>query len=322
MVSLRQKLIYKKLIILSILALLGVFVFAFYGINSNNFDFFMPMRITKILAILIVSYCISYTAVIFQTITNNKILTPSIMGLDSLYLFIQTFVVFFYGAKKITMLSDIKGFITTVFLMVIASIFLYILLFKGRNKNIYFLILAGMVLGAFFKGLASFMQILLDPNEFLVLQGSMFASFNNINFSLLGICIAISLICFFVMLFDFKKFDILNLGEEAAINLGIDYKFLVFKSLIIISVLISISTVLVGPVTFLGILVVSISRELLKTYRHSYMSLGAFLISVISLIYALFVVEKLLNFATTVSVIINFIGGIYFIYIVLKEAKR
>ncbi|MSN97077.1 iron chelate uptake ABC transporter family permease subunit [Campylobacter sp. FMV-PI01] len=313
---------YKKLIILSILALLGVFVFAFYGINSNNFDFFMPMRITKILAILIVSYCISYTAVIFQTITNNKILTPSIMGLDSLYLFIQTFVVFFYGAKKITMLSDIKGFITTVFLMVIASIFLYILLFKGRNKNIYFLILAGMVLGAFFKGLASFMQILLDPNEFLVLQGSMFASFNNINFSLLGICIAISLICFFVMLFDFKKFDILNLGEEAAINLGIDYKFLVFKSLIIISVLISISTVLVGPVTFLGILVVSISRELLKTYRHSYMSLGAFLISVISLIYALFVVEKLLNFATTVSVIINFIGGIYFIYIVLKEAKR
>lgn len=318
----KEKIVTNKIKLLSILSILGLLIYLFWGINSTNYGYFLPKRGLKIVTILLVSFSIGCSSVIFQTITNNKILTPSVMGLDSLYLFLQTIVIFFLGASAIVMMDEIPHFLVTVVIMIGFSFVLYYLLFEGDNRGIYFLVLVGLVLGSFFNSLASFMQILLDPNEFLILQGSMFASFNNINENLLFICFILILICMFFIIKDTSKFDIVSLGQDQCINLGIGYKKLVRKSLIIIAILVSTSTVLVGPITFLGILLVSLSREYLKTYKHSYMLFGAFLIGNISLFFGLFIVERVLNFKTTISVVIDFVGGIYFIYLILKEAKN
>lgn len=319
---LRQKKLDKKILFLIFLSIFGLFIYTFWGVNANNYGFFLPRRAIKVVSVLLVSFCIGYSSVIFQTITNNKILTPSIMGLDSLYLFLQTFVIFVFGSSAIVMISEISHFLVTVAIMIAFSYVLYYILFEGENKDVHFLVLVGMVMGALFNSLASFMQVLLDPNEFLVLQGSMFASFNNINEKLVLICFFIIAFCAIIQIKDAKRLDVLSLGKAHATNLGIDYKKLVKKSLIIVSILVATSTVLVGPITFLGILLVSLSREFLQTYKNTYMQLGAFLIGCVGLFFGLFVVERLLNFSTTISVILNFVGGIYFIYLILKEAKN
>lgn len=311
-----------KLLLLFFMFMIGALFFMFWGITYENYEFFLPRRFAKVLAIMVVAYSVGYSAVVFQTITNNKILTPSIMGLDSLYLFIQTFVVFFFGSSTLIMMSQINEFMISVSLMILASLLLYKLIFKGTSKNIYFLVLSGMILGTMFDGMATFMQVLLDPNEFLVLQGKMFASFNSVNTDLLYICLLISLIVIVFSIKDFNKLDVLALGENEAINLGIEYKSLVKKMLIYIAVLTSLATVLVGPITFLGILLVSISREMLNTYKHLYMTIAATLIGSIALLYALIVVQRVFNNETTVSILINFVGGLYFIYLILKESKN
>lgn len=309
----------KKIIFLSVITVVGMILFVGMGLNANNFEFNISRRIPKILAILIVSYSIGYSSIIFQTITNNKILTPGVMGLDSLYIFIQTVVVFFFGSKQLEVMSDTTQFLISAFIMICSSLLIYVFLFNGEMRNIYYLILIGIVFGGLFNGLSNFMQVLLDPDEFLILQGKMFASFNNINVKLLGICLIVLIICIAISIKDLKKLDVLSLGEYHAINLGINYKLLVRKQFVIISLLVSISTVLVGPVIFLGLLIASLSREIFKSYKHSILILGAFVICSLALIYSLFIVERLLNFGTTMNVIINFIGGIYFIYIMLKE---
>ena len=273
------------------------------------------------MAIIVVSYSIGYSSIVFQTITNNKILTPGVMGLDSLYMFIQTVVVFFFGSRQLSIMSDLKQFFISTGIMILSSLILYVLLFKGESRNIYFLILIGMILGGLFNGLSNFMQVMLDPNEFLILQGRMFASFNNVNINLLNICLILSFMCIIITINDLKKLDVVSLGEYHAINLGVNYKKIVRKSFIIISILVSISTVLVGPVIFLGILIANLSREILKGYKHNFMIIGSFLIGSIALSYSLFIVERIFNFGTTTSVIINLIGGIYFIYIMIKESK-
>lgn len=318
----RKKTVDKKIILLSLLSIIGMLIYLFWGITADNYGYFLPKRAIKVLTILIVSFAIGYSSVIFQTITNNKILTPSVMGLDSLYLFLQTVVIFFFGATSIVMMDDITHFLITIAIMISFSFVLYYLLFGGEHRGVYFLVLVGLVLGAFFNSLSSFMQMLLDPNEFLILQGSMFASFNNINVKLVWICLFFIIFCTFFIMKDTAKFDILSLGRDQCINLGINYNSLVKKSLIIIAVLVSTSTVLVGPIMFLGILLVSLSREYLKTYKHSYMLFGAFLIGNISLFFGQFIVERIFNFSTTISVIIDFVGGMYFIYLILKEAKN
>lgn len=311
----------KKLAILAALIFIGSLVFLFYGVNESNAGYFLSLRSKKLLSIALVSYCIGYSSVVFQTISNNKILTPSVMGLDSLYMFVQTVIVFFFQKKSISPISGEQNFLLSIIFMLGFSTLLYKLLFQGEKRNIYFLLLAGTILGTLFSGLSSFMQVLLDPNEFLILQGKMFASFSNVNESLLGVSVIICLICLAFSYKDHKKLDAISLGVDQAINLGVDYKILVKKNLIIVAVLVSVSTALVGPVTFLGILVASLARSLTGTYKHNYLLLAATLIGMFFLVYGLFIVEKVFALETTLSVIINFFGGIYFIYSIIKEGR-
>lgn len=312
----------KAVIIITVLTAILMAVFITMGLTQRNMDYFLPKRLIKIWTVLLVSYCVGYSAVTFQTITNNKILTPSVMGLDSLYLFIQTFVVFFFGSGGLNMMTGYTQFFISVGAMVGMSFLLFLFLFQGEGKNIYFLVLAGMILGNLFGGMSTFMQVLLDPNEFLILQGRMFASFNNINTDLLGVSTVIVAVVIVITYKDLKYLDVISLGQDHAINLGVPYKRVVMKTLMVISVLISISTVLVGPITFLGILVVSLSREMQKTFQHTKLVTGAVILGAFALIFSILLVERIFAFETTSSVIINFVGGIYFIYIMIKESKR
>lgn len=311
----------KKNIILAVLAIIGVLLFVCWGLTSRNFNYNFPNRMKKVMAIIVVSYSIGFSTIIFQTITNNRILTPSIMGLDSLYVFIQTFVIFFFGSRELVMMSDINDFIISVLLMVAMSSILFVFLFDGNKKNIFILMLNGIVIGTLFQGLANFMQVLLDPNEFLILQGKIFASFNGVNNNLLNICILICIFCFLITIKDIKRLDILSMGEDHAINLGINYRYFVRKMFFVVSLLVSVSTVLVGPLIFLGLLIVNLAKEFISSYRHNVLILATFLIGVIAIAYSLFIVERILNYSTTISVIINFLGGLYFIYLILKEKK-
>lgn len=317
--KLNNKTVILILIIVNILLICG---FLFIGITSKNFHFYFPRRLNKILAIILVSYSVGYSSLTFQTVTNNHILTPSVMGLDSLYMFIQTIIVFFFGQRSITMMTGNSNFMLSLVIMVVASTLLFLILFRGEKSNVHFLVLTGMVMGSFFGGLSTFMQVILDPNEFDLVAGKMFASFNNINTKLLGICIVITIITLIVTLRDLPYLDVLSLGVENAINLGVDYKKLVLKTLIVTGILVAISTVLVGPITFLGILIVSLGRRMVNTYKHSILTAVIVLLGCLFLSGGLFISERIFKFETTISVIINFVGGIYFIYLMLKESKQ
>ncbi|WP_346847513.1 iron chelate uptake ABC transporter family permease subunit [uncultured Clostridium sp.] len=312
----------KKLYILGIVALFVIGLFLFEGLNGRNWDYNLSKRIPKVIAIAVTGGSIAFSSMIFQTVTNNRILTPSILGLDSLYMFVQTISVFLFGASSIFMINRNVNFMVSVTIMLVGTLVLYKILFKkDGNSNIFFLLLVGTVLGTLFKSMTSFMQVIIDPNEFETLQSKMFASFANVNTDILLISVIALLIIFVLFYDDVKKLDVMLLGRDQAINLGIDFDRFSKKILIVVAVLVSISTALVGQITFLGLLVVNLSYQFLNTYKHSYQITGSILISIIALIAGQFIVERILNFGSTVSIIINFIGGIYFIYLLMKEGK-
>ena len=110
----------------------------------------------------------------------------------------------------------------------------------------------------------------------------------------------------------------MGLGRDQAINLGIEYDGIVKRLLVVVVILTAVSTALAGPITFLGLLVVNIARYFIKSYKHSHLSIAIWLISIVSLIGAQLLVERVLNFGVSSGIIINFIGGIYFIYLLMK----
>lgn len=288
---------------------------------TGNWEYILERRTYKVAAIILTGVSIALATVVFQTITQNRILTPSILGLDSLYMLINTFIIFVFGSTTLTSTDKNIQFIVIVAIMILFSGLLYKLLFKRNEQNIYFLLLIGFIIGTFFDSFSSFMQVLIDPNEFQIVQDRMFASFNNINTDVLLLATVLIILTLLLFLRFFKYLDVLALGRDHAINLGVDFDYVVKRLLVIVAVLISISTALVGPITFLGLLVSNLAYEFLKTYRHFYLLLGASLISVVALVGGQLVVERIFTFSTTLSVIINFIGGVYFIYLLLKENR-
>ena len=306
----------KKLILLFFLALICILSYIFTFASSLN-EYVLTQRSISVLAVLLVGVCIAVSSVIFQSITNNKILTPSIIGLDSLYLFIQTFLIFVLGSMHLSVYNNKLNFLLCLSFMAIFSIFFYKLLFRG-SRSLYLVLLLGFIFGTFFSSLSLFFEALIDPDEFMVVQGRMFASFNNIHFDLLALAYLLSFVVLLYVFFNFKYLDVLALGKDLSINLGLDYDVLVRRFIIVVAILTSISTALVGPISFLGLLVANISYEFFKTYRHSVLLLASSLISVITLLGGIYIVSRFFAFNTTISVIINFIGGIYFIRLVLK----
>lgn len=296
-----------------------VLVYLFQGLVSGLEFYFLSLRFTKLLAIVLASIAVGYSSTSFQTLTNNHILTPSVMGLDSLYLLLQTVVIFLFGSHSLIMISKTSDFLISIGLMVGFSLVLFKLFLKGQTKNIYLMVLAGMVLGQLFGGLSTFLQVMMDPNEFDTLQTRMFASFSNINTSLLLIGTLITIVVLIVSLRDIHNLDVLSLGRDTAINLGVDYQPVVLRSFVTISILVAVSTALVGPLSFLGIIVTSLSRNLAQTYRHSVRILYSVLIGIFFLVGATLLIERVLNNSTTIGVIINFVGGLYFLYLLIKE---
>lgn len=309
------------LAILAVLAVVSVVIFLFINLNMNTLEYALPRRAKKVLAMVITGGAIAFSSMLFQTVSNNRILTPSVIGLDSLYMFVQTIVVFVFGSQHFAMMNTNVNFLISVSAMVIFSLFLYKFLFKREGSNIYFLLLIGLIFGTFFQSLSSFMQVLIDPNEFQIVQGKMFASVNNVKTELLTVSIIGVVLVIAYIYKELKLLDVLSLGREEAINLGVDYDKVVKKLLIAIAILVSISTALVGPITFLGLLVVNVAREFLYTYKHKYLIIGSILISIIALVGGQLIVERVFEFNATLSVIVNFVGGVYFIYLLLKESK-
>ncbi|KAB8131759.1 iron chelate uptake ABC transporter family permease subunit [Gracilibacillus oryzae] len=309
-----------KLLLLFVLVIISVLLYGFYDIKGG-FDYAFPRRMIKVAAMVITGIAISYSTVVFQTVTHNRILTPSVMGLGSMYEVVQTVIYFFAGSMSIWIVNKYLNFGAAITAMVVFALLLYRFLFRADKHPIYLLLLIGMIIGTLLGSLVTFLQVLIDPVEYLGLQSLLFASFTKVKAELLYIAFGILLIAFIYGYFIMKKLDVMSLGRENAINLGINYDRMVMNILILSSVLIATSTALVGPITFFGLIVANLSYQFFVTYKHSVIILGASLFSIVALVGGQFLVEHVLELRTTISVIINFVGGIYFIYLLLNESR-
>nr|WP_286899745.1 iron chelate uptake ABC transporter family permease subunit [Achromobacter sp. UBA2119] len=302
-------------------ALLCIVAFMTLGANGQ-WSFVIPFRGGKLLAMLLVAYAVAVSSVLFQTITHNRILTPAIMGFDALYLLIQAVVVFGFGQAAATANHPVAAFLLEVCAMTAFACLLFRWLFSDAVRSLHLMMLVGIIFGLLFRSLSSFVVRLIDPNEFLVLQDRMFASFNSVRVELLPIAFgAVWAASLFVWRMR-RRYDVLALGRDMALNLGVNYRRTLMVTLAAIAVLVSVSTALVGPVTFFGLLVSNLAYQAMGSDRHRYTVPAATLLSVIFLVGGQTLLERVLGLNTTVSVVIEFVGGVMFLVLILRRGRR
>ncbi|MDE1318696.1 iron chelate uptake ABC transporter permease subunit VctG [Vibrio aestuarianus] len=308
-----------KLLLLVLLSLIFAGLFIGLGLNLDNYQYFLSRRVPKVLAIVLAGIAIAQSSLAFQTITHNRILTPSIMGFDSLYMFVQVMVVVLFGGLSSYALNPYVNFSLSVAVMLAFSSLLFAFYFRRQQSNLMALLLLGVILGQLFSNISSFFIMLMDPNDFSSVQANMFASFNNVKVELVYWVTPLLLLVCFGLFQMHRLLDVFWLDNDNAVSLGVDVRLVTRNVLMLSAILIAISTALVGPVMFFGLLVTNLTREWFRSYQHKTLLIGCSAISVCALLSGQWVVEKVFQFETTLSVVINFIGGIYFLSLLLRN---
>ncbi|GAA5099737.1 iron chelate uptake ABC transporter family permease subunit [Bartonella acomydis] len=285
-----------------------------WNINIYTWTF----RFTKLISLLLIAYTITVSTILFQTVVNNRLLTPSLMGFDQLYIFIKTTIMYFLGSLSLPFLNEEGQLVLEALILVFFSISLFRWLFSGSLKGLHITLLIGVILGGFFFSLRMFMQLQLNPDQMMNLTDIMFANFNKFNTSLVRFAIIIVFVVSLIAWRSRHLLDVLALGRENALNLGIAYRKSATAILIFVSILVSISTALVGPVTFFGLLVVNLAYELSPQAKHGVVIPIAILLAIICLVGGQFILEQIFHMAGRLSFIIEFCGGIVFLTLLMK----
>lgn len=294
----------------------------FMTLNARgNWDFVLGFRGRKLWGLALVAYAIAVSTVLFQTVTGNRILTPAIMGFDHLYQLVQTGLVFVLGGFAYATLHPQLRFAGDLVVMVSLSLLLFRWLFGRAARSLHLLVLVGIVFGVLFRSLSNLMQRLIDPNEFAVLQDALFASFNAIDPTLLGLATLILAAVSLAGLPLLPRLDVLLLGRDAAVGLGVDHVRTVSAVLAIVAVMVSVSTALVGPVLFFGLLTAHLAYLVMPGYRHIHVLPAAVLIGLIGLVGGQAVLEHVFGYNTALSIIIEFVGGLTFLYLLLRTKR-
>lgn len=313
---------HKKLIIMFALFILVAALFMTVGVKFENqrfFEYSMKIRTPKLIAMMITAYAIGSAAIIFQSIINNTIVTPCLLGMDALYTMIHTILVFILGSGSLLVVNPNYSFMIDLVIMGVTAIVIYSYLFKKTKHNVLYVLLIGTVLTSLFSSIQSTLTRIMDPNEYDTLLTTLVASFSNVNSEIMILSIIVLSVVAFALRKELRILDVLTLGKEQAINLGVDYDTSIRKLLLGVTLYIAVATAMVGPLAFLGLIIANLSRQLLQTYRHTQLIGGSILFGMIILIGGQLIVEKVFVYAIPVSVFITLFGGIYFLYLLLRR---
>ena len=290
-------------------------------VNSPGFWRIAQLRATSVTVILVVAWCQALATVAFQTITNNRIITPSIMGFESLYRLIQTSIVFFFGTTGLTSMNSTGQYLMQVGLMVALATLLYGRLLQSERTNIHQTLLLGIVIGTGLGALSTYMQNLLNPSAFDILSARLIGNVSNADVSQLTVATPLALVTGGLLLAMSRTLDVLGLGRDAAIGLGVDHRRNSLVILMLAAVLMAVSTSLVGPMSFLGFLVAMTAYQLSDTHEHRFVLPMAWLVGVVILGGAYFILRHIFYATGSVGIIIEAVGGTFFLIHLLRKGR-
>ena len=308
-----------------ILAASLAFAYLAYGnpmeFGTRKFWLIAQRRADALIAMAIVAVCQAMATVSFHTVTNNRILTPSIMGFESLYVAINTATIFFLGASGLNDARTVPTFLMQMAVMVGLSLVLYSWLLTNRKQNMHAMLLVGVVIGGGLGSLSTFMQRMLTPSEFDILTARLFGSVNNAESEYYPIAIPIVAIATTLLVLNARKLNVISLGADVSTNLGVNHKAHAIYTLVLVSLLMATTTALVGPMTFLGFLVATLAYQFADTYDHRYIFPMAVGLAFLMLIAAYFLMQHVFSAQGVVSIIIELVGGSVFLFVIMRKGR-
>ncbi|MDR1599279.1 MAG: iron chelate uptake ABC transporter family permease subunit [Oscillospiraceae bacterium] len=308
----------RKIVALSVIALACAALYMTVSVNPKYAAFAVKLRAPRLTAMLVTAFAIGGATIVFQTIINNNIVTPCLLGMNSLYTMTHTLIAFFLNTASAAFTNRNLAFAIDLIVMSAASTLIYGWLFKKTKYNVLYVLLVGTVLANFFGSVQSTLTRVMDPNEYDALLSTLVASFSKVNADVIALSLVLMAAVLFLLRRDLALLNVITLGKDRAINLGVDYDRTIRRLLLGVTIFITIATALVGPISFLGLIIANLSRQLFRTYRHSFLIAGSALFGMAALVGGQLIVERVFVYSVPVSVFVTVGGGVYFLYMLTR----
>ena len=314
----KKRYLFIILIILSIISLfVGVTNISVNDILSFNIDkiqILLISRLPRLIAIIVAGVGLSISGLIMQQISKNKFVSPTTAATaDFAKLGILFCIMIIPGAtimQKMIISFIFAGLGTILFMKMIKAI---------KIKNIIFVPLIGMMLGKIIGSITTFFAYKYDlvQNISSWMEGDMSLIMKG-SYELLYLSIPMVIIAFLYA----NKFTIVGMGEDFAINLGVNYNFVVNVGLAIVSLICAVTIITVGNIPFLGLIIPNIislysGDNLKKTLYHTALLGPIFLLACDIL--GRFIIFP---FEMSISLTVGVIGSIIFLYMIIRGTKN
>ena len=314
----KKRYLFIILIILSIISLfVGVTNISVNDILSFNIDkieILLISRLPRLIAIIVAGVGLSISGLIMQQISKNKFVSPTTAATaDFAKLGILFCIMIIPGAtimQKMIISFIFAGLGTILFMKMIKAI---------KIKNIIFIPLIGMMLGKIIGSITTFFAYKYDlvQNISSWMEGDMSLIMKG-SYELLYLSVPMVIIAFLYA----HKFTIVGMGEDFAINLGVNYNFVVNVGLAIVSLICAVTIITVGNIPFLGLIIPNIvslysGDNLKKTLYHTALLGPIFLLACDIL--GRFIIFP---FEMSISLTVGVIGSIIFLYMIIRGSKN
>lgn len=312
-----SKKIAKPLWVMGLIVLILSLVFVLVG-SGLDFDYLIPKRLIRLATIVIGGVCLAISAIVFQSIVGNRILVPSIMGYESIYLLWQVLLLFVMGTYGLNVLGLTGNFVISIVLMLLYSMALHRWLLPHCKNNMFMMLLFGLVLTMVITTFAQFVQLKISPGEFSVFQGLSYTSFNRSTPETLFYSTMTLIAVLIIARKSLSILDVIALGREQAMILGVAHDQYTRRYMALIAILVAVSTSLIGPTAFMGIFIANIAYALARSSRHQVTIPLGCLVAIAIFILAQLLVEQVFNYQMTVSILVNLVCGIYFLILTMS----
>jgi len=279
-------------------------------------------RLARLITAMVAGAALSVSGLLMQTVFRNPLAGPYVLGISN-GASLGVAVIVLGSGLFLPSSADVSNLAILIAAGVgSAAVLMLILAVSMRVKDILSILIVGILVSGVVASVVNVMQFFsneVNVKSYVVwTMGSLDSVSFNDSIVLVPVCIVV---CAVLYLFS-KKLNILLLGEQFAISMGMNIKWLRVVVFVGVSALTGAVTAFCGPLGFIGLAVPHISRWIFNTSNHfvlipASMILGAaFLLCGDILSHCLYSQGVL-----PINAVISILGAPFIIWIVFKNQR-
>lgn len=232
--------------------------------DETFYNIIWEIRLPRILSVIILGGALSVSGFLLQTFFGNPIAGPFVLGISSGAKLVVSLVMIFFLSRSVVVSS--AAMIIAAFAGSMISMGFVLLVSKKVNK-MSMLVISGVMIGYICSAITDFVVTFADDSNIVNLHNWSLGSFSGMswdNVTVMTVVVMISLGLTFLMS---KPIGAYQLGEAYAQNMGVNIKMFRIALILLSSILSACVTAFAGPISFVGIAVPHLVKNLLKTSK-------------------------------------------------------